>query len=163
MVMTNNAITLRQIRAAILQDNAIFQNVNSISISTIDRILKKHQMTMKQIYRVPFERNSDRVKELRYQYVHRIMALEGNETPHILVFVDEAGFNLAKGRRRGRNIIGHRAMVDVPGQRVGNIIMCAAISENGVATHIPSLGPYNTQKLLIFLDRLHFDLIPENE
>ncbi|KAK6305700.1 hypothetical protein J4Q44_G00244800 [Coregonus suidteri] len=72
MVMANNAITLRQIRAAILQDNAIFQNVNSISISTIDRILKKHQMTMKQIYRVPFERNSDRVKELRYQYVHRV-------------------------------------------------------------------------------------------
>ena len=87
------------------------------------------------------------------------MALEGNKTPHILVFVDEAGFNLAKGRRRGRNIIGHRATVDVP----GNITMCAAISENGVATHIPSLGPYNTQKLLSFLDRLHFDLIPENE
>ncbi|XP_045562373.1 uncharacterized protein [Salmo salar] len=163
MVMANNAITLRQIRAAILQDNAIFQNVNSISNSTIDRILKKHQMTMKQIYRVPFERNSDRVKELRYQYVHRIMALEGNETHHILVFVDEAGFNLAKGRRRGRNIVGHRATADVPGQRGGNITMCAAISENGVATHIPSLGPYNTQKLLIFLDRLHFDLIPENE
>lgn len=41
--------------------------VNSISISTIDRILNKHQMTMKHLYRVPFERNSDRVKELRYQ------------------------------------------------------------------------------------------------
>lgn len=70
MVMAKNAITLRQIRAAILQDNAIFQNVSSISISTIDRILKKHQMTMKQLYRVPFVRNFDRVKELRYQYVH---------------------------------------------------------------------------------------------
>ncbi|XP_044038655.1 uncharacterized protein LOC122869562 [Siniperca chuatsi] len=163
MVMANKAITLREIRAAILQDNAIFQNVNSISISTIDRILKKHEMTMKQIYRVPFERNSDRVKELRYQYAQRTMTLEGNETPHILVFVDEAGFNLAKGRRRGRNIIGYRATVDVPGQRGGNITMCAAISENGVATHIPSLDPYNTQKLLIFLDRLHFDLVPENE
>ncbi|KAK0132354.1 hypothetical protein N1851_032775 [Merluccius polli] len=161
--MANNAITLRQIRTAIIEDNAIFQNVNSISISTTDRILNKHQMTMKQLYRVPFERNSDGVKELQYQYVHRIMALEGNETPHILVFVDEAGFNLAKGRRRGCNIIGHRATVDVPGQRGGNITMCAAISENGVATHSPSLGPYNTQKLLIFLDRLHSDLIPENE
>ncbi|KAI2667282.1 Insertion element IS630 uncharacterized 39 kDa protein [Labeo rohita] len=91
------------------------------------------------------------------------MALEGNETPHILVFVDEAGFNLAKGRRRGRNIIGHRATVDVPGQRGANITMCAAISERGVATHIPSLGPYNTQKLLNFLDHLYTDLILENE
>lgn len=70
MVMANNAITLRQIRDAILQDNHIFQNINTISISTIDRVLKEHQMTMKQIYRVPFERNSDRVKELRYQYVN---------------------------------------------------------------------------------------------
>lgn len=70
MVMANNAITLRQICAAILQDNVIFQNVNSISISTIDRILSKHRMTMKQLYRVPFKRSSDWVKELRYQYVH---------------------------------------------------------------------------------------------
>ena len=46
---------------------------------------------------------------------------------------------------------------------VGAIQLCAAISENGVATPIPSLGPYNTRKLLIFLDHLHFDLIPENE
>ncbi|XP_013769810.1 creatine kinase M-type [Pundamilia nyererei] len=97
-----------------LKDDHIFQNINTISISTIDRVLKKHQMTMKETYRVPFERNSDRLKELRYQYVNRIMALEGHETPHILVFVDEAGFNLAKGRRRGLNIIGHRATVDVP-------------------------------------------------
>ncbi|XP_053337077.1 uncharacterized protein LOC128509381 isoform X1 [Clarias gariepinus] len=70
MVIANNAIKLRQIRNAILLDNVMFQNINSISISTKDRVLKKHQMTMKQIYRVPFERNSDRVKELRYQYVH---------------------------------------------------------------------------------------------
>ncbi|XP_078027192.1 uncharacterized protein LOC144464339 [Epinephelus lanceolatus] len=130
IVMANNAITLREICNTIIQDNLIFQNINTISISTIDRVLKKHEMSMKQLYRVPFERNSDRVKELQFQYVNRIMALEGNETPHTLVFVDEAGFNLAKGRRRGRNIIGHRATVDVPGQRGGNITMCAAISEN---------------------------------
>ncbi|XP_060756558.1 uncharacterized protein LOC132867586 [Neoarius graeffei] len=108
-------------------------------------------------------RNTERVKELRYQYVQRIMALEGIETPHLLVFVDEAGFNLAKCRRRGRNIIGQRATVDVPGQRGGNITMCAAISDNGVATHIASLGPYNTQRLLLYLDRLYVDLVPENE
>ena len=53
--------------------------------------------------------------------------------------------------------------MDVPGQRGGNITMCTAISENGVVTHIPSLGPYNTQKLLVFLDRLHSDLIPLHE
>ncbi|XP_060760641.1 uncharacterized protein LOC132870787 [Neoarius graeffei] len=163
MVIANNAITLTQIRDAVLQNNGVFQNINSISISTIDRVLKKNLITMKQIYRVPFDRNTARVKELRYQYVQRILALEGSETPHILVFVDEAGFNLAKGHRRGRNIIGQRATVDVPGQRGGNITMCAAISENGVATHTASLGPYNTEKLLRFLDQLYVYLVPENE
>lgn len=78
IVIANNAITLRQIHDTILLDNAIFQNIYSISISTIDRVLKKHQVTMKQIYRVPFERNSDRVKELRYQYVHVSQSLVVN-------------------------------------------------------------------------------------
>ncbi len=63
------------------------------------------------------------------------MELEGHETTHILVFVDKAGFNLSKGQRRGRNLIGHRATTDTPGQRGTNITMCAAISENGVSTH----------------------------
>nr|XP_023660024.1 uncharacterized protein LOC111839919 [Paramormyrops kingsleyae] len=120
-------------------------------------------MTMKQLYKVPFERNSERVKALRYQYVQRIMELEVHETTHILVFVDEAGFNLSKGRRRGRNLIGHRATINTPGQRGANITMCAAISENGVSTHIPHIGPYNTQLLLAFLNALYRDLIPEQE
>ncbi|XP_016366756.1 uncharacterized protein LOC107707284 [Sinocyclocheilus rhinocerous] len=77
--------------------------------------------------------------------------------------MDEAGFNLTKRRRRGRNIIGHRATVDVPGQRGGNITMGAAISENGVLTHIPIIGPYNTECLVTFLDTLYRDIIPEQE
>ncbi len=55
-------------------------------------------------------------------------------TSHILAFVDEAGFNLSKGRRRGRNLIGHRATTNTPGQRGANITMCAAISENSYST-----------------------------
>ncbi|KAL0204311.1 hypothetical protein M9458_002329, partial [Cirrhinus mrigala] len=80
-------------------------------------------MTMKQLYKVPFERNSERVKEYvqQYQYVQRIMELEGHETTHILVFVDEARFNLSKGQRLGRNLIGHRATTDTPGQHGANI------------------------------------------
>jgi hypothetical protein len=72
------------------------------------------------------------------------MQLEGHEITHFLVFVEEAGFNLAKGRRRGRNLIGHRTTIGTPGRRGGNITMCAAISENAVSTHIPHIGPYKT-------------------
>ena len=91
------------------------------------------------------------------------MELESSEPSHNLVYVDEAGFNLTKCRRRGRNIIGHRATVDLPGQWGGNITMCAAISEHGVLTHIPLIGPYNTQHLLNFLVTLYRALIPDDE
>ncbi|XP_044052938.1 uncharacterized protein LOC122876529 [Siniperca chuatsi] len=155
MVIENNATRLREMKSAIIEDNNIFQNIQTVSISTIDRVLKRHQMNMKQLYTVPFERNGKRVKELRYQYVQRIMELEASEPQH--------SFNLTKRRRRGQNIIGHRATVDVPGQRGGNITMGCAISENGVLTHIPIIGPYNTERLVTFLDTLYRDLIPEQE
>lgn len=91
------------------------------------------------------------------------MELESSEPSHNFVYVDEAGFNLTKCRRRGRNIIGHRATVGSPGQRGGNITMCAAISEHGVLTHIPFRGPYSTQHLLNFLETLYRALIPDDE
>ncbi|CAB1449098.1 unnamed protein product [Pleuronectes platessa] len=42
-----------------------------------------------------------------------------HDTAHVLyqnIFIDEVGFNLVKRRRRGRNVIGQRASVQVPGQ-----------------------------------------------
>ncbi len=45
------------------------------------------------------------------------------ERPHEYMYMDEAGFNLTKRRRRGRNVIGHRAIVGVPGQRGGNVTL----------------------------------------
>ncbi|KAI2657470.1 Insertion element IS630 uncharacterized 39 kDa protein [Labeo rohita] len=58
-----------------------------------------------------------------------VLEIDAHAIPHEFIFIDEAGFNLAKTRRRGRNVIGHRAIIDVPGQRGGKITMCAAISK----------------------------------
>lgn len=69
MVLANNAIKLKEIQQAVIQDNNVFQTIRSVSISTMDRVLKRHQMSMKQLYKVPFQRNGDRVKELRHLYV----------------------------------------------------------------------------------------------
>ncbi|XP_031164929.2 uncharacterized protein LOC116056748 [Sander lucioperca] len=163
MVVANNAIRLREIQAAVIADQGAFRNINSVSLATIDRVLKRHHVRMKQLYRVPFQRNSDIVKEARFQYVQRIMELEAEGAHHKFIFVDEAGFNLCKVRRRGRNIIGQRATVTVPGQRGANITMCAAISNDGVLCHIPTIGPYNTERLITFLDSLKEILIPPEE
>ncbi|XDV19914.1 hypothetical protein PO909_025309, partial [Leuciscus waleckii] len=62
LVRADNAIRLHQLRQKILADRQVFNNINHVSITTIRRILGKHNITMKQLYRVPFERNSVRVK-----------------------------------------------------------------------------------------------------
>ena len=69
LVRANNAIRLNQLQQQILADREAFNNIERDSISTISLILVKHQITMKQLYRVPFERNSVRVKGLRREYV----------------------------------------------------------------------------------------------
>ncbi|KAJ8361309.1 hypothetical protein SKAU_G00178340 [Synaphobranchus kaupii] len=61
LVRADNAIRLHQLRQQILADRQVFNNINHVSITTIRRILVKHNITMKQLYRVPFERNSVRV------------------------------------------------------------------------------------------------------
>lgn len=93
----------------------------------------------------------------------RVLELEVAAVEHQFIFIDEVGFNLTKRRKRGRNIIGQRAIVQVPEQRGGNITMCAAITHHGVIHHHATLGPYNTAHLITFLDTLHNTLIPPDQ
>ena len=84
-----------------------------------------------------------------------VLRMDGEEVQHELIYADDAGFNLTSTRMRGRNIIGHRAIVNVPGQRGGNITLCAAITQNGVLHRHAHMGPYNTALILTFLDQMH--------
>ncbi|ROJ77280.1 hypothetical protein DPX16_0286 [Anabarilius grahami] len=79
MVLENNAITLRQIQRKIIENNKIFPNIDRVSLSTLGRVLRRNNLRMKQVYRVPFERNSERVKELRYNYVQPSIRLISTE------------------------------------------------------------------------------------
>ncbi len=96
-------------------------------------------------------------------FFQRVMELKANQDPHEMIYVDEAGFNLAKRSRRGRNLIGKMATVTVPGQRVANITMCTAISNNSALLNKCVIGPYNTDHLLLFLKDLYERLVPEVE
>ncbi len=64
MVVANNAIRLCEIQAPVIADQGAFRNINSVSLATIDRVLKRNHVRMKQLYRVPFQI----VKEARFQY-----------------------------------------------------------------------------------------------
>ena len=92
---------------------------------------------------------------LSFTVFQRVLQMDAEEIPNEFINIDEAGFNLTKARRRGRNIIGHGARINVPGQRGGNITLCAAITQNGVLLRHTSMGPYNTPHILTCLERLH--------
>ena len=63
MVIANNAIRLREIQSAVIEDDNVFGNIESFSVASIDRVLRRNEMRMKQLY------NVNRVKEIRHQYV----------------------------------------------------------------------------------------------
>ena len=88
----------------------------------------------------------------------RNMELDASPIPQELISIDEAGLNLTKTRRRGRNIIGQRTIIEVPGQCGGNVTLRTAMSHNGVLHRHATLGPYNTAHLLHFLNILHDNL-----
>ena len=75
MERENNAMRLRELQQRIIANRNVFNNINSVSISTLSRILQKHNFRMEQLYRVPFERNSVRVKDLRHDYVQVCVTL----------------------------------------------------------------------------------------
>ncbi|XP_039889734.1 uncharacterized protein LOC120734808 [Simochromis diagramma] len=154
MARGNNLIRLREIRDKVIADNVNFESIVDVSLATIDRVLRRQKTRMKQVYGVPFERNSARHKDLRYEYVQRILQLDAMARPHEYLFLDEAGFNLQKRRQRGHNVIGQRAITEVPGQWGGNITLCAGMGSEGLVHRHAVLGSYNTQRLLTFLEEL---------
>ncbi|KAI5088802.1 hypothetical protein C0J45_21374 [Silurus meridionalis] len=60
--------------------------------------------------------------------------------PHEYLFLDEAGFNLQKRRQRGLNIIGQRAITEVPGQRGVILLFVRPWVWRGLSTGMLSLG-----------------------
>ena len=89
---------------------------------------------------------------LSFTVFQRVLQMDAEEVLHEFIYIDEAGFKLTKARRRGRNIIGHGAILSVPGQRGGNITLCAANTQNGVLLRHTSMGPYSTPHILTYLD-----------
>lgn len=68
IVVANNAIRLCEIGAAVVADQGTFRNMN-VSLATIDHVLRRNHVAMKQLCRVPFQKNSEVVKKARCQHV----------------------------------------------------------------------------------------------
>ncbi|KAF0030326.1 hypothetical protein F2P81_017057 [Scophthalmus maximus] len=61
----------------------LFTQQQELAIKWCEKIMQsdlKHNFRMKQLYRVPFERNSVRVKDLRHDYVQRVLDFDAART-----------------------------------------------------------------------------------
>ncbi len=56
MVLQNNLIRLREIQQRVEEDNVNFEGNQQWSLSTIDRVLKRNLISLKQAYRVPLRK-----------------------------------------------------------------------------------------------------------
>lgn len=56
MLVANNEIKLKEIQVRVLEDDEVFGTINAISVTTNSgSTLSKHQIHMKQLYKVPFK------------------------------------------------------------------------------------------------------------
>lgn len=92
------------------------------------------------------------------------MLLQNIMVLSMLMFINNVlCFILDKARHRGRNLIGHSGIINVPGQHHVTSQCCAAVNQNGVLYHHATLGPYNTAYIITFLDTLNNILIPSHQ
>ncbi len=119
---------------------------------------------MKQLYRVPFKRNDDREKELRYQYVqvkylctyNNFIVICSKLRMTISQYVDEAGFwPKVEGVVEMSSATEQLLICQANGEEISVCAHCAAISENGMLTRIPRIRPYDTQHVLTILETLY--------
>ena len=150
------AFTLTQINAEL---RARLPAKPHVSVSSVVRALDGQLISSKKLEDVPAERNSVATKVARRAYAEWFLA-EGVNS--ILVYVDEAGFNLFTRRTRGRAHVGERAIRQVGGCRGRNLTIIMAISPvGGLHYHELHVGSVNMAVFDAFLDNLG-DVIGED-
>ncbi len=94
--------------------------------------------------------------------IQHIMELESSEPSHNFIYVDEAGFwpkveDVVEMSSATEQLL----ICQANREEISVCAHCAAISENGMLTHIHHIGPYNIQ--VTNLETLYMTLIPDDE
>lgn len=122
LVAADNDATLTE-----LCDQVHNQAQITISRSTMGRVLEKLNLTRKKKTLHANERETPRVQQARIDYWKTIREI----APENLVFIDEAGVNLAMIRLYARSLRGQRAVGSRPQRRGQNVSMVDALTLKG--------------------------------
>jgi len=130
------------------------------SLKTITRFLHGQLITIKKARGCVQERNSERIKDSRYNYAYRY-GTEGWKMRQC-IYIDEMGFNLWTRRPYGRSKIGCPVNVIVPTNRGGNISLIMAISRSGPVHTKVCQGSVNHGTYQEFIEELSAKLPVDN-
>lgn len=147
LVEQNNDATLEELKGLVFEKTGV-----SIGRSTVDRMLKKLNLTRKKsLY--PTQKGTERVQRLRVDYWEQMRDLKAEN----LIFIDESGVNLAMTRSHARAPKGKRAYAPVS-KAGSNVSIIGAMSLNQVLARVALTGSINT---LTFEAFIHQRLIPK--
>jgi transposase len=121
LVEADNDATLDQLRQRLADETSI-----SISRATMGRVLQQLGLTRKKTLHAT-EAETPRVQQTRVDYWQRIQAIPAEN----LVFMDEAGVNLAMIQMYARAPKGQRAVGARPSKRGQNVSLVSALSLQG--------------------------------
>lgn len=142
LVQEHNDATLEELNTLLLQTHQI-----KISPTSVHRGLGKLKLTRKKKVLTALERDTERVKAMRAEYLETISVLK----PEDLVFVDETGTHLGLTRLYARSLRGQRACGTVKRNRGETITTIGAVSLAGVQASFALPGGTDGAAFLVFV------------
>ena len=140
-------ITLRRLKERCESERGVL-----VSQSTLKRCIDSFHYTMKRVHIIPERRNSACVIETRAQYANDFVQILSVLDDSKLFFIDEIGFNVSMRTRRGRSLVGTRAVHNVTAIRARNISVCCAMNKNGIFEYLAQTTGFNTNSFVSFIN-----------
>jgi transposase len=144
-IASDVSITLKEIKRCLLIERGCV-----VSISTIERAIKKFNYSLKRVVLVPVARNAEVTIEKRFVYANQYLMLDEEKC----IFLDEFGVNCSMRLGYGRSERGTQARKIVRSIRSKNYSICAAISKSGLILYHTKNCPYNGVLFREFLNNL---------
>jgi hypothetical protein len=126
VIEANNDATLKELCQLLLKKTGVM-----VSVATMGRMTQRLNSAGQKKTLFPSEKGSERVQQLRYEFWQQIRDINVSD----LIFIDEAGVNLAMVRLYARSLRGSRARGERPHRRGKNVSMIGAISVKEVGEH----------------------------
>jgi transposase len=120
-----------------------------VSQSTLSRVARSFHYTIKQTSILPERASTEAIIQSRVDYAEQYIRIMSRRNQ--MYFIDESGFNCSMRRRRGRALVGERAVVHVPAIRSKNFSLCAAYNINSMFMFEVRDHSYNTDRFVSFL------------